>query len=263
MVQFDAITPVPSPEQVHRQQRRTRERQVRQQRVGDQRRSSLLDVAWTLWEQAGAQGFNMRELAHRAGYTAGALYAYFPGRETILMALQQRVVGELGDKVRAVRPRRTDRQARPRGTEVLSDASVWLARSLYLDRTLAWWTCLATDTHRLQLVLHGGHGQMTPLEPESGAASVTLARLTDAVQPCLEALLAMGLPPEVALPLHDEVLSYGFGLLVLQGPQAAGLPAAMEPRFVQSLQRWLDHASSEIPSRGLPSGVEQGDLFAG
>jgi hypothetical protein len=138
-----------------------------------------------------------------------------------------------------------------------------MARGLYLDRTLAWWTCLATDTQRLQLVLHGGHGQVMQVEPEGGAASVALARLTDAVQPCLEALLATGLPPEDALPLHDEVLSYGIGLLVLQGPQRSGLPATMEARFVQSLQRWLDQALSAAPARGPQPEVEQGELFFG
>ena len=80
-VSFDAIVPVPSAEQLKLQQQRASDRRRRQQRLGDERRRQLLDTAWALWQEAGASGFNMRQLAQRAGYTAGALYAYFPGRD--------------------------------------------------------------------------------------------------------------------------------------------------------------------------------------
>ena len=75
-VKFDAITPVLSPEQVKLQQQRQSDRRRRQERLSEERRQQLLDTAWWLWQEVGAQGFNMRELAQRAGYTAGALYAY-------------------------------------------------------------------------------------------------------------------------------------------------------------------------------------------
>ena len=260
-IEFDAITPVPTPEQVQQMERRTLDRQKRQLRFGDERRSQLLDVAWLLWQEAGEQGFNMRQLAQRAGYTAGALYAYFPGRDAILGALQQRVIHGLGERVRALRPSRVERSVRSSADGAPSGVASLQARKLYVERTLAWWGGLAGDNQCLQLVLYSGHGRL-PVD-EGGAASVLLARLADAVQPCHEALLATGLSAERALQLHDEVLAYGLGLLVLQGPQRTGLPATMEPRFVQSLHRWLDLALAATRSEtDAPSPLEQGDLFS-
>lgn len=254
-VSFDVITPVPSPEQLQLQAQRQSDRRRRQQRLSDERRQQLLDTAWLLWQEVGAAGFNMRQLGHRAGYTAGALYAYFPGRDAILSALQQRVVLELGARVSEVKaPKARRDNATP------ANGPAVLARGLFIDRSLAWWSCLAGDAQRLQLVLHGGHGLEDSEGLGAGSASLLLARLADALQPCLEALNASGLPADVAQQVHDEVLAYGLGLLVLQGPGRTGGRAALETRFVQSLHRWLDVAlaSSLAGAAGDPG---QGDLF--
>lgn len=258
---FDVITPVPSPEQKRQLAQRALDRQLRLQRSGEERRLQLLDVAWRLWQEAGAQGFNMRQLAQRAGYTAGALYAYFPGRDTILAALQQRVIDELAEQVRGRKPPRSARSGREAGGGVAGAAQV--ARAVFIDRSLAWWSWLAGDTRRLQLVLHGGHGSLPELAPEAGASHASLLpRLAEALRPCLDALLATGLPEDMAASLHDEVLGYGMGLLVLQGPGQTGAHAEMAQRFVQSLQRWLDSALSASREEAAP-GLDQGDLFPG
>lgn len=260
-VSFDALTPVPSPEQLKLQQQRLSDRQRRQKRLSDERRQQLLDTAWVLWQEVGASGFNMRQLAQRAGYTAGALYAYFPGRDAILSTLQQRVILELGALVAAVKAPRLERGGRSRKEGGMGAAALQ-ARALFIERSLAWWASLASESQRLQLVLHGGHGLPETEGQGSGSASILLARLADALQPCLEALLASGLTPETAQQVHDEVLAYGLGLLVLQGPGRSGARAAMETRFVQSLQRWLDVALAA--AAGSASGVEtdQRDLFS-
>lgn len=255
---FDAAAPpVLSPEQLKIQEQRKSDRQRRQQRLGDERRQQLLDTAWSLWKEEGAAGFNMRQLGQRAGYTAGALYAYFPGREAILSALQQRVIHELGELVRAVKVSRPERgtRARREGAQAMAGQAMQ-ARGLFVERSRAWWSCLATDGQRLQLVLHGGHGQ----EEGAGVASLLPARLADALQPCLDALNASGLPVDVAQQVHDEVLAYGLGLLVL-GPGRPDARAAMETRFVQSLHRWLDVALAAVPAGKLAQGGGQGDLF--
>lgn len=259
-VSFDAIVPVLSPEQLKQRQQRVSDRRQRQQRLGDERRRQLLDTAWALWQEAGASGFNMRQLAQRAGYTAGALYAYFPGRDAILSALQQRVVLELGEVVTAVKSPRADKAGRSRRDAGAPDLSAAMqARGLFIDRSLAWWSSLALDAQRLQLVLHGGHGLPETDGQGSGSASILLARLADALQPCLDALQASGLSPDTAQQVHDEVLAYGLGLLVLQGPARAGARATMETRFVQSLHRWLDVAMAAALGQAAEAG--QGDLF--
>lgn len=260
-VKFDAITPVPSPEQLRQQEQRLADRQARQQRFGDERRQQLLDVAWSLWQEVGGQGFNMRLLAQRAGYTAGALYAYFPGREAILSALRQRVIQDLADLVAGIQVGRGDRPGRGRKDLLAAGAAhPAQARALFIDRSVAWWACLAGDTQRLQLVLHGGHGLQDDAGESPGAsASELLPRLADALQPCLEALRACGLSVDSAQQLHDEVLAYGLGLLVLQGPKRGEGRAVMETRFVQSLQRWMDVAL--LAAQPEPNEAGQGDLF--
>jgi AcrR family transcriptional regulator len=259
-VSFDAIVPVLSAEQVQQKQQRAMDRRKRQQRLGDERRRELLDAAWSLWQEAGAAGFNMRQLAQRAGYTAGALYGYFPGRDAILSALQQRVIHELGEKVDAVKASRMEKTARVRregSTPVVS--THMQARTLFIERSLAWWSCLAGDAQRLQLVFHGGHGLPETEGQGSGSAPILLARLAKALQPCLDALLASGLSPELAQQVHDEALAYGLGLHVLQGPDRTGARASMESRFVQSLHRWLDVALAV--AQGPANEAGQGDLF--
>ncbi|MGS5086826.1 TetR/AcrR family transcriptional regulator [Hydrogenophaga sp. A37] len=260
-VKFDVITPVLTPEQVQHMQQRVLDRQLRQQRFGDERRVQLLDVAWNLWRETGSQGFNMRQLAQRAGYTAGALYAYFPGRDAILSALQLRVIHELGEQVKAQKAPRAERGARARADGTPVPGHELVARQLFIDRSLAWWGSLAGDTQRLQLVLHGGHGNLPEVPPNERPASVLLAQLADALQPCLEALQATGLSPETALQLHGEVLAYGLGLLVLQGPKRAGSQAAMEARFMLSIQRWLDLTLAGARIASGAEVTEQGDLF--
>jgi AcrR family transcriptional regulator len=259
-VSFDAITPVPTAEQQKLQEQRLTDRRRRQQRLSDERRQQLLDTAWSLWQEVGATGFNMRQLAQRAGYTAGALYAYFPGRDAILSAMQQRVIVEIGDLVASIKAPRGERSARGRRDLALPGPSAAAqARALFIERSLAWWVPLALDAQRLQLVLHGGHGLPETDGQGSGSASVLLARLADALHPCLEALQASGLPADSAQQVHDEVLAYGLGLLVLQGPDRSGARAAMETRFVQSLHRWLDIAfAAAAPA---PGEAGQGDLF--
>ncbi|MCB2017322.1 MAG: TetR/AcrR family transcriptional regulator [Hydrogenophaga sp.] len=257
-VKFDAITPVLSPEQVKLQQQRQSDRRRRQERLSEERRQQLLDTAWWLWQEVGAQGFNMRELAQRAGYTAGALYAYFPGRDAILTSLQQRVIDDLAALVQEIKVPKADRNGRNRRDTV---TSAMQARTVFVERSLAWWSSLADEPKRLQLVLHGGHGL-----PEdalgAGSTPVMLARLAEALQPCLDALLAAGLTEELAQQIHDEVLAYGLGLLVLMGPSASGARATLEPRFLQSLQRWLDMALVAVQGpAGTAAETAQADLF--
>jgi hypothetical protein len=92
------------------------------------------------------------------------------------------------------------------------------------------------------------------------SASVLQGRLADALQPCLETLQTCGLTPDAAQQLHDEVLAYGLGLLVLQGPQRGEGRALMESRFVQSLQQWMDQALAATQQDA--DGAGQGDLFS-
>lgn len=147
-VKFDSIKPLRTGSDALLAQQRTAERQQRQGRASAMRREQLLDVAFGLFEEVGSQGFNMRDMAQRAGYTPGALYAYFRGKETILRALRQRVIDQLTDEVRAGKlPKATRagrllsvRLQREPALAATEDEREWAAQpaALFIAQCMAW-----------------------------------------------------------------------------------------------------------------------------
>jgi AcrR family transcriptional regulator len=195
-VKFDTIEPVPSAQSLAAAQQRADERQERQSRSMSQRREQLLDVAQELIQSQGVDGLNMRLMAKKAGYTAGALYAYFNGKEVILSALQRRVLDGLAVAVggaRASRPARSPRGvAVPDASGPDDDRPSTVARSLFVAQSLAWWRYLARDPDSLQLLLVRAVPVAGGTALEGGVGGV--AGLEDALDVCRQSLLAMGLP---------------------------------------------------------------------
>lgn len=277
-VKFDSITPLPSEAVARRAGERAAERQQRQERNAAARREQLLDVAFGLYAEQGSAGFNMRQMAQRAGYTPGALYAYFHGKEAILSALRQRVIDQLADEVRAARLPKAGRAARasaqgltgplPSAAPGERDPDVQ-TRVLFAAQCMAWWSRLDQEPHRLHLLLKRDEPAETQPEtdPQRGASAASvLVRLGQVTAPCLDALHALGLSADAAQQLRDEVLAFGLGLLVLQGAGAPGPGAGLDTRFLQSLHRWLDReCCSANPTEATAPGPEdrQGDLFVG
>jgi len=278
-VKFDSITPLLTGAAARSAQQRAVERQHRQERNTMTRREHLLDVAFGLFGEVGSQGFNMRQMAQRAGYTPGALYAYFRGKEAILSALRQRVIAGLADEVQAVRLPKAGRAPRAQALGRAGAASAVgnvetdlhaQARGLFIKQCMAWWGRLDQDPYRLHLLLRVGDPVNSPSEPETDVlhldveASV-LVQLDQATKPCLSTLHALGLSADAAQQLHDEVLAYGLGLLVLQGAGSPGPITRLDTRFLQTLHRWLARECNGAPQAGAgaPGPEEdQGDLFA-
>ena len=65
----------------------TSPRDLRQQALADARREHILSAARAVFIEAGLEAVSMREIAKRAGYTAGAIYSYFASKEEIYGAL--------------------------------------------------------------------------------------------------------------------------------------------------------------------------------
>lgn len=279
-VRFDSITPLPSGVAAQRAAQRATERKQRQERNTAMRRDQLVGVALSLFEAVGNEGFNMRLMAQRAGYTAGALYAYFEGKDVILAALRLRVLEQLAAEVRSVRlskgravlsPSFTGQQRSPSVTPT-GDArdQAALARATYVARSLAWWRRLERDPHRLQLLLlRNRPTEMsdTPTQVAGEADPSALAQLRQATEPGLDALRGMGLADAAALQLNDEVLAYGLGLLVLQAAPSSQGGEGLETRFLHTLCRWMDRENNELAVPGDepqdPQLERQGDLFSG
>ena len=60
---------------------------LRRQALVDIKRSQILTAARSVFIEFGLEAVSMREIAKRAGYTAGAIYSYFANKEEIYGAL--------------------------------------------------------------------------------------------------------------------------------------------------------------------------------
>jgi AcrR family transcriptional regulator len=263
-VKFDTIEPVPSAQSLAAAQQRADERQERQSRSMSQRREQLLDVAQELIQSQGVDGLNMRLMARKAGYTAGALYAYFNGKEVILSALQGRVLDGLAVAVegaRASKPTRSTRGEKHAEASMLDDdRPSTMARSLFVAQSLAWWRCLARDPDSLQLLLVRAVPVAGVAALEGGAGGV--AGLEEALDVCRQSLLAMGMQESMAYQLHRELLACGLGLLLLAAASGHGQPAGLESQWTAALERCLHSACFiELPAEPAASNARQQDLF--
>ncbi|MGO2112122.1 MAG: TetR/AcrR family transcriptional regulator [Pseudoclavibacter sp.] len=56
----------------------------------DSRREHIIDATWRLLQREGFEGLTMRQIAAEAGYAHGAMKAYFPDKQSILVAAFER-----------------------------------------------------------------------------------------------------------------------------------------------------------------------------
>src|SRR5262245_42208118 len=74
-------------------------RELRNQALADVRRQSVLDAARSAFFELGMEKTSIREIAHRAGYTAGAIYSYFASKEEVYGALLAESLDRLNERV--------------------------------------------------------------------------------------------------------------------------------------------------------------------
>jgi AcrR family transcriptional regulator len=226
---FDAITPVPGPAARAKAAAVLQGRRERQQRDADARHRLLLDAAWALMSEVGLHALNMRDLGARAGYTAGALYTYFPSRDHLIAELRQRLLHLLKARVeRAVAPGKKAKFTGSAEPDVAPDA--------FERGTLAWWQALASDPNALTLLLTG----QAAVLPE-GDGEDLLISLADATRACTQALEDMGLGRDAAEGLHSEVLCFGVGMLVTRAASVGSSAGrkALALRFIEMVRLWL------------------------
>jgi AcrR family transcriptional regulator len=54
------------------------------------RRDQILSAAWICFARKGYHQITMQEIAEEAGLSAGAIYRYFPGKQAVLLAINER-----------------------------------------------------------------------------------------------------------------------------------------------------------------------------
>lgn len=195
-VYTSSMSPTPRTERPGHRANPAEARQRRQQALVAVRRQRVLEAARAAFLELGMDKASIREIARRAGYTAGALYSYFPSKEALYGALLAESLGRLNARVEAARPA----GATPRD-ELLASARAFF--DFYRDHP-----------RDLDLGFYLFQGmQPRGLTPELDRA--LNARLHDALRPLQDALERLGATPAVALREVTALFAHIVGLLLL------------------------------------------------
>lgn len=169
----------------------------RQQASSDNRRALVLAAARAVFEELGLEGASMREIARRAGYTPGAIYSYFQSKEEIYAALLAGSLERLNAAVNAAVPQHDG------------------AADLLEAKARGWFGFYLANPRELDLGFYLVHG-LAPRGLTSGLNHALNARLQDALRPCEQALVQLGMGPKGALQENTALFAHGVGLLLLQ-----------------------------------------------
>jgi AcrR family transcriptional regulator len=157
----------------------------------------MLDAARMVFEKLGIEGASIREIAKQAGYTPGAIYAYFENKEALYGALLAESLERLNEAVDGA------------GHDSLSAAEMLDAKAS------AWFGFYAVNPRDLELGFYLVQG-MQPRGLTTALNDQLNDRLMDALKPCEAALQAMGLSAQDALRENTSLFAHGVGLLLMQ-----------------------------------------------
>lgn len=216
----------------------------RQQAMVDARKAIVLAAAKAVFARVGLERASMREIAKQAGYTPGALYAYFAGKQELLAAIQEDLLKRLEVAVQQVKSSKG-----PPGQVLLQKGQAWLAFFVSQPRDL-----------ELTLFLLAGAGTR-------GLPTDATQRLHRQVRQTLEpiqgALVSLGATSFQAEVEMEALLAHGMGLLLSQDPSrlqaAEQSPQALFGRYLQDLAN--RYQSSVTDGRSLQVAIPQNDLF--
>ena len=171
-------------------------RQLRHQALADVRRERVLDAARSAFFELGLEKASIREIAHRAGYTPGAIYSYFASKEALYGTLLSESLDRLNVCV----------QQAANGSPAGADR-VHATATAFFD-------FYRENPRDLDLGFYLFQGmQPRGLTPELNR---TLnAHLRQALQPAQDALQHLGLSAQQALEEITALFAHTVGLLVL------------------------------------------------
>lgn len=217
----------------------------RQEAMAQTRRDLVLRAVRQAVAEGGVANANVRDIARRAGYTAGALYAYFPGKQALFEAVL------------------TDSLARAHSAAKSAKVGRSVAEAALSIRAQAWFAYFLAHPAEAHLLLHvlssDGRGLA---QVGSGLANL----LMESLGPVTQALQDTGCPEHLLQRETMALLSMAMGVLLIHDPtRLTGTNAlAMEAlaAYLESVQQRLGVA---LPAAGAAPAVEasaQVDLFA-
>ena len=170
---------------------------ARREAVRGFKRAAILEAAKRVFHAGGLDGASMREIAVEAGYTPGALYSYYPGKEHIYADLLSESLAELGRAVRDASAAGGDAQGR-------AGAGCRAFYAYYRDHPLD----LDLGLYLFQGI--GRRGLTAELDRQLNT------RLIGVLRPISEALAGLGCPPETAQQETVAALCQLCGVLLLE-----------------------------------------------
>jgi len=171
-------------------------RQLRHQALADVRRELVLDAARSAFFELGMEKASIREIAHRAGYTPGAIYSYFASKEELYGTLLSESLDRLNARVQQALEQSKAGPERARATAT------------------AFFDFYRENPRDLDLGFYLFQGmQPRGLTPELN--DTLNARLRNALQPTQDALQALGMTARQALEEITALFAHTVGLLVL------------------------------------------------
>lgn len=225
-------------------------RDARQRTIADLRRGHVLVAARAAFFELGLDGASMREIAKRAGYTAGALYSYFSSKEEIYAAL-------LGESLESLNAKVESAAVPGEGSSTTSLPGARAAASLRA-KAGAFFDFYRENPRDLDLGFYLLPGmQPRGLTPELNRH--LNARLRDALAPTQLALVAMGAEAGKAEQEVAALFAHIVGLLLLSHTGRLRLfkdeSRAMFDRYLNSLiEREQRSAATRKRSANMPRG---------
>ena len=188
-----------------------------------QTRDELLAAAARVFKRRGYERASIAEIADEAGYSHGAVYSNFAGKEDLFLALYEQWVAQRVAEIEATWSEDGDPAARAK--EAADD---------WMDRLVA---DPAAFLLRLEFMVRAAHdGDLRDkLATRVGAVPQAISRLVEAAAE--EGGPALPLPPhEIAIAL--QALSLGLALEALTNPQAArpGLGGEVAALIIEGLE---------------------------
>ena len=214
-------------------------RTQRQKVLADFKREHILQSARSAFFELGLERASLREIAKRAGYTAGAIYSYFQSKEDVYAALLAESLERLNFRVQSAQ---LPQSLPPNPDEHPA------ANELRL-RALAFFDFYRENPRDLDLGFYLFEG-MQPRGLTPNWNEQLNARLRDAMRPQERALLALGFGPEQAITEVTALFAHTAGLLLLSHTGRIRMfGRAPEDLFVRYVEDLVDRA----PERRRPA----------
>jgi AcrR family transcriptional regulator len=208
---------------------------VQRQAASELKRALILDAARKVFEADGLDGASLRAIAGAAGYTPAALYFHFDSKETIYAQVLRDSLVNLGTAVS-----RATLRARTPADRLFAAAMAFFH---YYD----------DNPRDLDLGFYLFRGGMKPRGLGRERDEMLNAALEAALQPIVDAAIALGTRPADAKVLVADIFAHAAGLLLLAHTGRIRMFAASAPAL---MERFVRQAVANLPGRRRRSTVQ-------